>query len=220
MNNNNFYTPQEILPLYDEIVPAYQEAFASAPWSEVSKCEDEKMRCIGGFSATAIGSLCSTCGLCPELPAYESDELTNRFDALGLSRPTAWYTEQNEQGLTMAAVAWQAKPIDIANEKYSDGTEMGIWMSDMLGDEPVMWLDEVFANKQLKPTGNLQNFGSFVIGLAARLDCETIAYRTIEPRMTAAAKRDLGEDAIVSIRNEQVPDWRDFVIISNLKEAI
>jgi hypothetical protein len=220
VSNNNFYTPEAVRPLYSEIVPAYQEAFAVPPWNEVSKCVDEQVRCDGGLSATAIGKICNMCGLCPTRPAYEANELTERFDALGLSRPTAWYAEQNDLGLTMAAVAWKASPLDIATEKYADVPEMADWMVDRLGEEPVMWLDEVFANRQLKSRGNLQNFGRFVAGLATMLDCNTTAYRTIEPRMTAVPKRDFGDSASVLAKRIGVPDRRDFVIISNAKEGL
>jgi hypothetical protein len=220
VSNNNFYTPEAVRPLYSEIVPAYQEAFAVPPWNEVSKCVDEQVRCDGGLSATAIGKICNMCGLCPTRPAYEANELTERFGALGLSRPTAWYAEQNDLGLTMAAVAWKASPLDIATEKYADVPEMADWMVDRLGEEPVMWLDEVFANRQLKSRGNLQNFGRFVAGLATMLDCNTTAYRTIEPRMTAVPKRDFGDSASVLAKRIGVPDRRDFVIISNAKEGL
>lgn len=220
MSNNNFYTPEGVRPLYSEIVPAYQEAFAVPPWNEVSKCVDEIERCDGGLSAVAIGSLCNTCGLRPIRPAYEAVELMERFDALGLSRPTAWYAEQNELGLTMGAVAWKALPGAIATEKYSDVPEMSDWIVDRLGDEPVVWLDEVFANRKLKSKGNLQNFGKFVIGLASMLDCESVAYRTIEPRMTTVPKRDFGDNATVLTRKIDVPDRRDFVIINSIKENL
>lgn len=220
MSNNNFYTPETVRPLYGELVPAYQEAFAVPPWNEVSKCVDEQARCDGGLSAIAIGSLCNTCGLCPTRPAYEADELTERFDALGMSRPTAWYAEQNEFGLTMGAVAWKALPIAIATEKYADVPEMSDWIVDRLGNERVVWLDEVFANRQLKSRGNLQNFGRFVAGLATMLDCENVAYRTIEPRMTAVPKRDFGEKAIVLTRKLDVPDRRDFVMINDAQETL
>lgn len=220
MSNNNFYTPETVRPLYSEIVPAYQEAFAIPPWNEVSKCVDAQTRCEGGLSATAIGRICTMCGLCPTKPAYEEDELTERFDTLGLSRPTAWYAEQNDLGLTMAAVAWKAFPADIATEKYADVPEMADWMVDRLGDEPVMWLDEVFANRKLKPRGNLQNFEKFVTGLATMLDCKDVAYRTIEPRMTTVPKRDFGDDASVLTRRIDIPDRRDFVTISNAKETL
>lgn len=220
MSNNNFYTPEAVRPLYSEIVPAYQEAFAVPPWNEVSKCVDEQVRCEGGLSATAVGKICSMCGLCPTRPAYEATELTERFDALGLSRPTAWYAEQNDSGLTMAAVAWKASPLGIATEKYADVPEMADWIVDRLGDEPVMWLDEVFANRQLKPSGNLQNFGKFVTGLAVMLDCTTVAYRTVEPKMTTKPIDVFGDQATILTRKGNVPDRRDFVTIRNVKDTL
>ena len=228
---SNFYMPDEVRPLYGEIVPAYQVAFAGSPWNEVSKCADESLRCVGGLSALAVGSQCDTCGLCPSRPAYEADELIDRFDELGSTRPTAWYAEQNDDGVTMAAVAWKATPSVIVEEKYADVPDMGDWIKDRFStqfqrlvrrvgfrtNEPeIMWLDEVFANRQIKPNGNLQNFGKFVVGLAEMLDCELVAYRTIEPRMTAVAERDFGRDATVLKRNEDVPDRRDFVIINTM----
>lgn len=220
MSNNNFYTPEAVRPLYGKIIPAYQEAFSASPWSEVSKCVDKMVRCEGGLSAVDIGSICSTCNLRPERPAYEVDELTERFDTLGMSRPTAWYVEQNQCGLTMATVAWKALPSDIASERYTDVPEMGDWMTNELGNKPVMWLDEVFANRQIKSRGNLRNFGKFVVGLATMLDCDNVAYRTIEPRMLAAPMRDLGDKATVFVRKTGVPDRRDFVAISNVQEVL
>ncbi len=220
MSNNNFYTPETVRPLYGEILPAYQEVFAVPPWNEVSKCVDEQLRCDGGLSDVEVGGLCNTCGLCPTQPAYEADELIERFDALGLSRPTAWYAEQNDLGLTMAAVAWKALPSEIATEKYADVPEISDWIVDKLGEEPVMWLDEVFSNRKLKSRGNLQNFGGFVLGLAMMLDCEKVAYRTIEPRMTAVPKRDFGDNAVVMNRRLDVPDRRDFVTIRNIQEVL
>ncbi len=225
MSNGNFYTPEEIRPLYGEIIPAYQVAFAASPWNEVSKCADERSHCIGGLSSLAIGEQCTTCGLYPSRPAYEADELVERFDEIGSSRPTAWYAEQNDDGVTMAAVAWRTTPSVITEEKYADVPVMGHWIKDLFyrsfqgvpfyTNEPeIMWLDEVFANRQIKPNGNLQNFGKFVVGLAEKLDCGLVAYRTIEPRMTTVAGRDFGTDAVVIKRNEGVPDRRDFVIIN------
>lgn len=218
MSINNFYTPKEVCDFYDEIVPAYQEAFAAPPWNEVSKCVDKQVRCESGLSAIEVGNVCATCGLCPTRTAYEATELTERFNALGQSRPTAWYVERNDIGLTMAAVAWKALPSDIANEKYIDVPEICDWVVSKLGDEPVMWLDEVFANRKLKSKGNLVNFKEFVLGMSTILDCDTVAYRTIEPRMTSVPKRDFGDRAAVMSRRIDVPDRRDFVIINIVGE--
>lgn len=216
MSNNNFYTPDEVRPQYGEIVPVYQRAFEVPPWNEVSKCVDRQLRCAGGLSSVAVGSLCEACGLCPTRPAYEADELIERFDALGSSRPTAWYLERGDSGLTMAAIAWKATPATIVEEKYADVPAMAEWLPETLGDKPIMWLDEVFADRQLKPRGNLRNFGGFVAGLAQRLDCETVAYRTIEPKMIAAPERDF-DDKTSELKD--VPDRRRFVTI-NLREQL
>lgn len=218
MSESNFYTPDEVKPLYGEIVPAYQSAFAGEPWYEVSKCADELQRCVGGLSSLAVGASCELCGSCLALPAYEADELVNRFNKLATSRSTTWYVEQNGQGVTLAAIAWKANSAIIADEKYSDATEMAEWLKKELGMEEVMWLDEVFANKDLKPRGNLQNFGKFVSGMAEMLGSQTVAYRTIEPRMIAVPSRDFGRAASIFSRQQSVPDRRDFVAINLGKE--
>ncbi len=214
MTKERFYTPTEVRSLYDDIIPAYQAAFADEPWNEVSKCIDVRQRCIGGLSNVAIGSICGTCALQPTRPAYESDELVRRFDALGTSRPTAWYTEDTTDGLAVAAVAWQGNARMIATEKYTDVPLMTDWLDQQFDGQSIAWLDEVFANRQVRPRGNLRNFGSFVTGLANRLDSPLVAYRTIAPQMTEAALRDFGSDAQVLRRNDEVPDRRDFVIIT------
>lgn len=227
MSNSNFYRPNEIRPLYGEIVPAYQAAFAGEPWYEVSKCADQFQRCVGGLSSLVVGAACDLCGNCPALPAYEADELVMRFESLAVSRPTTWYVEQNSVGVTLAAIAWKAEPKVIASEKYSDVPVMEDWLNEELGSDEVMWLDEVFANKELKPKGNLRNFGKFVTGLAEMLDTTTVAYRTINPAMIWQPMQCFGRDARVyagewdrsklrrSVNiSDTVPDRRDFIAIN------
>ncbi len=219
MIKSNFYSPQEVRSLYGEIVPAYQAAFADAPWYEVSKCVDPEERCVAGISSLAVGVFCETCGGCPTRPAYEADAMIRRFDSLAASRPTAWYVEQNGDGVNLAVLAWTAPPSQIAEERYEDVPEMQEWIKDRFldpdkEDARILWLDEVFANKQVQARGNLRNFGTFVSGLAESLDVPTVAYRTIEPRMLAAAMRDFGiQSTQLLSRNQDVPDRRDFVII-------
>jgi ribosomal protein S18 acetylase RimI-like enzyme len=217
MSEFNFYNPQEVRELCDEIVPAYQVAFAGDPWYEETKCADEQLRCVGGFSALAVGSMCDVCGNCPIESAYEKDELIERFEAIAEAYPTAWYVEQGYSGLTMASIAWKALPSALVQKKYADNQDMSKWLIDTLGDDEVIWLDEVFANRQLKPTGNLQNFGRFVTGFGNILKNDVVAYRTIEPRMIAAAKRDFGQNTKVFERGRDVPDRRDFIVV-NLDE--
>jgi len=220
MTECNFYTPEEVRPLYGEIVPVYQAAFAGEPWNEASKCADQRRgACIGGLSAVAVGSLCGMCELRPTRQAYEADELTERFDSLAVSRPAVWYTERNVNGLTMAAVAWQESPQVIVREKYPEVPDMSEWIAGQFpGELPIMWLDEVFANKRAQSNGNLRNFGDCARGLARRLGRDTVAYRTIAPQMTRVAERDFGSRAVVLKRGEDVPDRRDFVIINTEEE--
>lgn len=217
MSEGKFYTPEGVKPLYGQIVPTYQEAFADEPWYEVSKCADEIIRCEGGLSALQIGVTCSTCGNCPEKPAYEQQELESRFDALGSSRPASWYVEQNEAGITLAAVAWSATAETIFSEKYADTPEMSEWLKGAVGRDQIMWLDEVFANRKLRPNGNLRKFGEMVVGLASRLNSTVVAYRTIAPQMTKAPVNAFGNLATVAARKIEVPDRRDFVVIDLVK---
>lgn len=219
MSLGNFYTPEEVRPLYGQIVPMYQAAFADEPWNEVSKCVDARLRCVGGLSSLAIGQLCDICGDCPSRQAYEAGELIERFETLSTTRPTAWYVERQQADLTLAAVAWRAYSNQIAIEKYQDIPFMKDWLIHMLGEDDVIWLDEVFANKVIRPKGNLRNFGEFVVGLAMMLDTARVAYRTIEPRMVTAATRDFGQRATVLRRNNDVPDRRDLIVI-NLEEKL
>lgn len=210
---NNFYTPNEIKTLYNKIIPTYQESFAGPPWNEVSKCADVRLRCVGGLSSVALGAMCGTCSQVPTLPAYEDEELAVRFDALGETRPTLWYAEQSNQELAMAAVGWKAPARQISAEKYADTPEMADWLQAQLGEQPVVWLDEVFANRTVRPSGNLRNFGRFVVGMANVLGAQTVAYRTVEPKMTAVATRDFGDNAAVFRAQADVPDWRDVVTV-------
>ena len=221
MSNGNFYTPREVAPLMEEIVPAYQSAFAGDPWYEVSKCADVRRRCIGGLSSLAVGQLCNVCDKRPERPAYETEELIGRFESIAIDRPVDWYVENFNERIAVAAIAWSATADKIAQEKYADVPEMREWLFELLGDEEFAWLDDIFANSEVRPKGNLRNFGSMCSGFMDRLGVDMLAYRTINPRMVAAAKRDFADRAIIFERERDVPDRRDFILIKKeSKETI
>ncbi len=225
MIESRFYTPENIKPLYNEIVPAYQTAFAGEPWYEVSKCIDESQRCAGGLSSTALGATCEMCGKCPVRPAYERDELIDRFESDAATRPTIWYTEESKNGLTLAAIAWEATPQKIAQEKFGDVPEMAIWLTDTLGDSPIVWLDDIFANRTIKTSGNLRNFGLMNSGFMEQMGNDTLAFRTINKKMLAASKRDFGAEATIFEKEAKrpelrVPDRREFVVIKNTSGEI
>jgi hypothetical protein len=187
--NGAFYSGQEAQVIYPEIIPVYRAAFAGEPWFEVTKCEDPGVaqKCIGGFSSQEIGQLCADCNLSLVRPAYESQELIDRFDRVSGLVPTAWYTEGDENGLNLAAFVWKANVDFIADEKYSDVPEMKKWLLDNLGDDPILWLDEIFADRTKKPSGNLANFRQMTNGFRDLLGYRSIAFRTINQRLIYGA---------------------------------
>lgn len=192
------------------IAPAYQEAFSGWPWYEVSKCVDTDTirRCIGGLSSTALKAMCVTCKGRPNQPAYNPVELVERFQTLEATRPTSWYMESVDEDPAVVALAWTASPEDIAREKYSDVPKMQDWLTDTLGNEPIIWLDEIFADKSIRPTGNLTNFRYICKGFMSALDTTELAYRTISPAMIRVAEKNFGVSPV-----DNVPDRRSLLRI-------
>ncbi len=198
---------------YDELIPAYQEAFGGEPWYEVSKCADKALRCAGGFSAIAVGSLCGVCERYPRKPAYEDAELIESFEQLGETKKTVWYLEKNDAGVALAAIAWVANARTTNEARYANTPGMDDWIEANVQAGEYAWLDEVFAQKSLRPTGNLNNFRSMCDSICEALDVDTMAFRTINPAMTQAAQRDFKDRTEIYERLVAVPDRRDFVII-------
>lgn len=239
MSNGKFYSAGEMSSGdYEELIPVYQAAFAANPWNEVSKCvgENKSILCVDGLSALAVGQFCEDCTASPGLPAYEPQQLRDKFLELE-DRGSVWYVEKGDKGVTLGAVAWKATPSEIAKAKYSGDEEMKEWLQRRFSTIPqrikrslnlqvkepeIVWLDEVFSNREIKPSGNLKNFGKFVVGMAKILDSELVAYRTIEPRMLSVATRDFGNyRSRIDKRGVDVPDRRDFVVLdTTMDEAV
>jgi hypothetical protein len=192
------------------IVPAYQEAFSGWPWFEVSKCVDQskQQRCAGGLSRIAVSEMCITCGLRPTKTAYEPAELIERFKMLESTRPTRWYVESIEASPALVALAWSATPKQVAAEKYSDVPAMQDWLVTNLPNKPIVWLDEVFADKKVRATGNLVNFRSMCTGFMSALNNKELAYRTLSPAMLRAAERSFQVTP-----SKEAPDRRAFIAI-------
>lgn len=210
-----FYDWESLKPYADEIVETYKEAFKGYPWFEESKCPDAEQRCEGGFSPLEIGRKCATCGLCPEKPAYEKDELIEKFDFIDQTRPTQWYIEKNGKGISIATLVWQANTDIVANERYTDVPDMQDWLESEFGAGEFVWLDETFANKKIKPEGDLRNFGRMCLQFSEMFNLDTIAFRTKSERLIEATRRDFTEDAyILDSFKKEVPDRRDFIVIN------
>ncbi|GEM_PF-393804 len=225
MKEISYLTPNEVKGIYPELASVYQSAFAGEPWFEVTKCEDPKQSqsCVGGFSNLNLGEFCEVCKSLTIKPAYENEELIEKFDYLSKTRPTRWYLEKENGEITMAAIAWKAVPFTIFNERYADVPDMERWLNSQYWGNNIVWLDEVFADKSKSPAGNLKKFSAMCLTFARNLNCDTLAFRTINPKMTSAVKRDFpdklnqvcGRGKIYKA-NIDVPDRRDFVIISSM----
>lgn len=210
-----FYAPDEITNYYPQIADIYASAFADPPWNEVSTCRAPNMTesaCQDGLSPLVVGEQCSTCGLCPTESAYRTDELVSKFQTIADGKTALWYLETDEDQLTMCALAWVGDTRTVATEKYATNPDMTPWLESTLPDDSFIWLDEVFANRSAKPSGNLANFSNMVNGFSERLELPTLAYRTITPQMLSAARR-IGA-RIWDADSDELPDRRSFVRIN------
>ena len=207
-------TPVEVRASYEDIARAYQDAFSGDPWYEKSKCIDARQRCIGGLSSTAVGQVCQVCNLSPQNIAYEYDELVARFDRLASNKEVGWYIERQDSAIALAACAWKTNGKDLVKERYSDDEAMQVWLKNKFADDSFTYLDEIFAQKAVRPSGNLHNFKGIVIDLTDLLNTKQFCFRTINPALVRAAVRDFQEQTQIFQRNKDVPDRRDFVIIN------
>jgi len=230
----SFYNikPEEITGLYPEITRTYQQAFAGEPWFEVSKCadSDKPKRCTGGFSPLCIGDFCQVCQSLINIPAYEKEELIRKFEYLAATRPTRWYVEKNDkEEITLAAVAWTTTKSKLFKERYADVPKMREWLNDrLMYEEQFVWLDDIFADKVKSPSGNLANFYDMCRDFTQELNQDIIAFRTINPRIISAVKRDFPPSQYYSEifeandsdlnRRDFVPDRRNFIIIKRFSK--
>lgn len=203
----------------EDLIPVYQTAFAGDPWFEVSKCPAEDLvsrSCMGPYSPIPTGETCESCLKMPVQDAYPADEIRELFVELPQTRPMLWYLEQNGAGqIAMAAFLERLTATQIYEEKYPDVPEMKCWMEEYcIGTQEIGWLDEVFADTELRSRGNLKNFGRMIRMLAAGLEVDRVAYRTLNLRMLGAASRDFDKGLkIFDPALHEVPDRRYFIRI-------
>lgn len=182
MNNlveGKIYLPKEEL---DQIGEVYQVAFAGSPWFEVSECasSDIENRCEGGFSTQKVGEFCARCAKVTKEEAYPLTELRESLSTRLRYPEARLYREHDGKGnLLLAALFWEDTPKEIAAKKYVDVPSMQDWLKANLPDEPMVWLDEIFASRDLRPTGNLWNFPKLVSDVFVNSGCARLAFRTI-----------------------------------------
>lgn len=214
MSVNKFYNPDEAAEKFSEIIPVFIEAFAGDPWFEVTKCVDEApQRCLSGLSATALGAVCNECQGVPSEPAYNYDELSQKFRLHADSRPTVWYTEELDTGIALAGFASNHTKTSLIEDTYSRSPDMDGWLDEKINGERVVWIHEVFADVSKRPSGNLANFEAMCAGFMERLGGTVLAYCTLNTRMVYSAQKVFGDKAKVFEKQSEVPDRRNFVLI-------
>lgn len=210
-------------PELNDLAESYQQAYKYNPWFEVSRCQspaESRVFCRGGFSPFAVGSECPDCRLATTEPAYPTQELTTTLRDFLARTDAALYRERSIQtdDLALAALARRLTASSLASWKYPRNEKMKVWLEDRMGGDPFVWLDEVFANKRIRATGNLWNFRSMIDGMSVLLESPIVCYRTINPAMTVRTEQTFGNDATIIRANEPAEplgytDYRDFVSI-------
>ncbi len=213
--NGTFVPAEELGDTYRDVVETFIKAFEGEPWYEVSTCADKEQpqRCPGGLSSVAVGSVCETCDLSPSKPAYDIDEQIAKFERHAETYPTLWYMERVGGKLAMAGFANHQDHRTLLDTVYDGDEQMGEWLQKNLGDGSVVWLHELFADRTVRPTGNLRQFEAMCTGFLHELGASTLAYCTINPRMIAAAQRSFGDQVTVYEPHTDSPDWRYVVQI-------
>jgi hypothetical protein len=220
---NTVYAPSGIESRVEDLITIYQEAFASAPWNERGKCASvaaPASQCVDGFSPLEVGEMCGSCSLHVTEDAYPRDELKEKFLATK-DEHALWYVEETgDRQIGLAVLARTLTVEEIAEVKYKDNTDMADWLIDQYESpgQEVLWLDEVFADTRLRPEGNLRNFGQMCMRLVINKRNAEIAFRTLNPKLISAARRDFGNTAetrgtsrIFDPVLNQIPDRRKFV---------
>jgi len=203
----------------DDVVKIYQESFADVPWNEKTKCASESFNnnCPGGFSSLDIDMQCQSCNNVVKEEAYSKDELLDRF-----SQPTRddeyslWYVEETgDQRISLAVFAKHTNVGNLIEKTFDGNPSMQQWLSDIYpeSDEKLLWIEDIFADTNIREKGNLINFGSMVVRLA--VNTEKVAFSTLNPKIVRAAQRDFPDQStIFDPRFKTTPDRKTFVTIS------
>lgn len=204
----------------DRVCKVYKSAFAGDPWFETSQCAATKSnpeRCEGGFSRLAVGEFCRRCESVITTEAYPTEELLARFDRLSETRNSLFYIENDPNGeIKLVSISWLTNPRELFELKYTDVSEMCEWLLSTLPQEFV-YLNELFADTQKFPKGNLANYGDMIRSIAKKFETKTICFRTKNERLINKTIKEFHESSLFYPQSEspekKVPDRRFFVII-------
>lgn len=215
-----------------DLAETYKIAFAGSPWFEVSKCAEEG--CEVGFCKDQPGDSCSSC-LSGLVEAYNSQELTAAWLAMIADEDAMMEIETEADTPVRATIARPTTPGELFQRKYKDNQTVRPWLSQNLPDQ-LVWIEDTFANRDLRLNGNLKNRGQTLVRIAAAYGGQAIYTRTIAPQVVAATLRDVSDcQVFVGKDNKEVisgivqdrqydkqkpiitiPDWRTLIAINGL----
>ncbi len=201
-----------------QLVPIYQTAFAGEPWYEVSACAaspDFPNPCPSRRSPQAIGETCAECGGLLQAPAFSAETLTDGWISHFREHESRFYLERlKDESCVLAALAWRATPDAVADRCYASPSEhaMRVWLRTELPDRFV-WLEDIFANRALRPSGNLWNYRAMVAQLLSELGGSLFAFRSINERLIQKTILLFNSRAQRLIGLRDVPDRRDIVLV-------
>ena len=219
-------TLEEQYAALSELVPVYQKAFAGYPWYEVSKCN-----CVRGYSRQKVGEICTGnpddagdtgCGVLLSEEAYPRDELLPELEQRVRDNPSLVYVERDEDGqAVMGAIAYPAAAKDVYQKKYEDkgrGSETIETAFSRL-PEKIIWLDEIFADLERRPSGNLSNFEMICTMMSSQLGNQIIAFRTMNEGLIAKSQSALeARCAVEWFDDPGVPGKRSALVVINLNQ--
>lgn len=183
-----------------DLAKTYQVAFSGPPWFEVSRCGAAD--CIVGLSSLAIGGSCLDCGSNLE-EAYPAEELIGSWRGM-LTGDDAFMEVSYEQDLPQrATIARPTTPEELFKRKYADNPAMEEPLKKLLPNEFV-WIEDTFANRERKATGNLADRGETIQRIREYYDVMTIATRTLSEAVVAATLRDCPAKTAVLLGSEGV----------------
>lgn len=182
-----------------ELADAYKVAFAGSPWFEVSRCEDTS--CPTEYQGLAVNCLCPDCGSML-VEAYTTQELIDGWQAM-IENDNAMMEVAFEDSVPVrATLARPTDPAELFRRKYAQINTMEQWTADNLPAEFV-WIEDTFANRDLVPTGNLNNRGATLGRIAIAYGGLQVVTRTLAPAVVRSTVRDAGVYTDVYLGSEQ-----------------
>lgn len=185
-----------------DLAATYKVAFAGEPWYEVSRCVQPG--CANGFSEAQPGCTCSSCGE-TLVEAYDADGLIANWQEM-LTNERAFMEVAFEEGAAQrATIARPTTAQELMERKYRDVPVMAEWLSKRFSNEFV-WIEDTFADRERKPTGNLDGRGETLRKIAAYYGGALILTRTLSPAIVKSTLRDCKAFTSVFIGENGVGD--------------